>query len=65
MMLIVVLVLSGVNVYIAGTSVLIIGILKELFDHFVRGKEFSWWDIMYDCLGIFFGLLFCAGIRCA
>jgi hypothetical protein len=62
-MLIILLVVFGVNVYVASITVLCIGVLKELFDCFVRGVGFSWSDIAFDVIGIGCGLLFCGGIR--
>lgn len=62
-MLIIVLAVSGVGVWLSAGIVLILGILKELFDWLVRGKVFSWKDILFDIIGIGIGVVFCGGIR--
>ena len=62
-MLIIILTVCGVGVWASAGIVLLIGIIKEVIDWKVRGNEFSMMDILFDCIGISIGVLFCGGIR--
>jgi VanZ family protein len=62
-LIVILLVVFGVNVWLATGITLCIGILKELFDCYITGVGFSWSDILFDVIGIACGLLFCGGIR--
>lgn len=53
----------GLNIWLSAGIVLSIGIIKELVDKHIRHTTFSWMDIVFDCLGIFAGIVFCAGVK--
>ena len=50
----------GMNTWYAGGCVLLVGILKELYDWRIGQTGWSWEDLAYDVFGVFLGIMFCS-----
>jgi VanZ family protein len=59
--LVITLVALNVNLFTAAAIVFGIGIVKELVDKYIRHREFSWQDLVWDMLGVVIAMFMCLG----